>query len=178
MPYAQTPMQTIACVAAANIVAGRLVRLGNNANGALPLASPVTTAGVTRNVYVALPEPDGMPRPTDERELLAADYAVGDATVGTGWQTEPQTYTLYRVGLSNQWSPTIKAGMRMLAAKGGVVLVQPAAYVDSAGIKQEGALVRAANDGRFELTNDTNNDAIGVVVHVDADTNALSIHLF
>lgn len=179
MAYTQTPNGTLLpAVAGADVLAGKLVTLANNTNGMLPRAVPAASTATV--VYVALPEDDGYNRPTDERFYLAGEHGIGDVFASTGWLFETEQITYHKIGLASQYEATIKEGMRMIAAKGVVVAVTPNCYVDSAGIKQEGALVKVAsgagNEGKFELAG-ASDTPVGVVVGVFSD-NRLSIHVF
>lgn len=118
------------------------------------------SSGQVHNVFILFEAPDDFPRPTDARMYTARNLAQVDPN--SGYADPIETTTQYRVGKSVLWNPTLVSGERALAARGGTYAVPSGAFVNSAGIKVPGALVKVGTGNKWEVTTD-NTNAVGMV---------------
>lgn len=165
---------------AAGIVEGLAVQLTNSGevNGFyndLPIARPAT-ATATRAVYILEAAPDEFSRPVDSRQYKAGWYTTlnwNDASF-----SEPlRTPTLYEIGISNLDNPTVPSGFVARAHKGCTVTVKSTCYVDSAGIKVPGALVKVGANAKWEVTT-TESEAVGEIREYNSTTQDITFDLY
>lgn len=165
------------CVTGLDIVESSLVTLVENAGPDrvdLPRAV-LATAGQTKNVWWLEAPPDDFPRPTDERLYGAKGTNVYNPN--TGWSEPKRTTTVYDVGRSAFWNPTIPSGQLALAKRDGTVSVPSGMFVDSSNIRTKGAKIKVGANGKPDYTA-VETDAIGQVEEFDTVNNTLIFVLY
>jgi hypothetical protein len=164
-------------VAQDTILEGKLVTLTNSGIlNDLPNVR-LATSGAT-NVFVMTIPPDNFARPTNALQYLATDLSVIRGDLNTGWESDPYTDTVYRIGKSALEAPTAVSGERVLLNRDCTATVTSGCFIASDEIKVPGAFVKVADDGtaRFEVT--TNASAkVGFVEEYDATRNYLVVTL-
>ena len=118
------------------------------------------SVGMVNNVGILFKGPDDFPRPTDGRMYTASNLAK--INPGTGYADPVETTTQYKVGKSVLWNPTLVSGELGLLARGGTYAVPSGAFVDGAGIKVPGAMVKVGAGAKWDVTT-SQTDAVGVV---------------
>lgn len=121
----------------------------------------ITAAGTNQvnNVGILFKGPDDFPRPTDARMYTASNLAQINPNSGYGDPID--TTTVYRVGKSVLWNPTLVSGELGLFARGGTYAVPSGTFNDSANIRVPGAMIRV-NGGKWDVTT-TQSEAVGMV---------------
>jgi hypothetical protein len=125
----------------------------------------------TDNVYVLMASPDDFSRPVDSRQYVANQNGRLLRTDGS-FSDPIRTITIYDIGASNLYNPTLKSGWRAQGHKGTTVTVQNTAFTTSANIKVPGAKVKVTG-GKWEYTSGAN--AVGEVDTYWAATDELTI---
>ena len=167
-------------VAAQSILEGLFVTTatsGVRELSTLPNVS-IAASGTVYPVYVAFAAPDNFPRPVNSLNYTANYLTTIRGDVNTGWQNPVDTFTMYREGLSNLEAPTMTSGMLVRLLRGGTYTLTSGNFIDVAGIRVPGALVRVAHDGtgRAQLTT-VQAEAVAFVDEYDAGRNYLTITL-
>lgn len=167
-------------VAAQEIAEGMLVTTTiSGTRGNLPNVV-VAASGTVRPVFVAFVPPDNFARPVNSLQYTATELAVLRSDLNTGWNlNQTDTYTMYRIGLSNLEAPTLVSGMLVQLHRQGTYTLTSGNFISSAQIKVNGALVKVADDGTGKFAYTTNNSvAVGFVEEYDAYRNYLVVTLF
>lgn len=138
----------------------------------------LAASGTTYPVFIAFAAPDNFDRPVNSLQYTATYYTTIRADVNTGWGDPSDTYTYYRVGLSNLEAPTLTSGMFVQLHAGGSYTLTSGCWIANSNLQTRGALVKVADDGtgRFEYTT-SNSVAIGFVEEYDAARNYLTVTL-
>ncbi len=139
-------------------------------NNELPTLVGATT-NMVNNVGILFKGPDDFARPTDARMYTANRLATIDPSTGFG--NPVYTTTLYNVGKSTLWNPTLVSGEQGLLMRGGTYAVPSGTFIDSAAIRVPGAMVRVGAGTKWEVTS-TQSEAVGVVEEYNY-TNAVLI---
>lgn len=165
-------------VAQDSIPEGSLVTISTSGVRALSELPNVQLAasGTVYPVFVAMVPPDNFPRPTNSLNYTATYEATIRADLNTGWGNPVDSYTLYRQGLSTLENPTLTSGMLTQLHRGTTVSVPSGLFVDEAGIKVNGALVKPADDGtgKYQLTA-IQAEAVGYVEEFDPNRYYLTV---
>lgn len=138
----------------------------------------LASAGDT-DVYVVLATPDMLPRPTLPGMFTYQNEFTGWSDLGAGLP-DPREATedylnyndqrlRYNVGPSVMSNPTISSGWKVQIHKGGAYTLMSGCYVDSVGIKVQGAKVKVAASGRFTLASNVADSAVATVREYRAD---------
>lgn len=110
-------------------------------------------------VGILFATPDDFVRPTDEGLYKAGFKTQIDPNSGFGLPV--QTQTLYKVGKSTLWNPTLTSGELGQMHRGGSYAVPSGAFVDSANIKVPGNMIKVGSTNKWEYTN-TESEAVGM----------------
>lgn len=141
----------------------------------LPFAA-LADSGI-QHPFVLAAAPDDFDRPVDSRQYTAGWRVVSDKTLSTGYADPVETLTMYKVGISNLYNPTVPSGFLVNLHRGGTYTVPAECYVASAGIKVVGNAIEVGADGKWQYALTTTN-AIGEVVHWDSATSELTFELY
>lgn len=156
-----------------SIQEGRAVKMTNSGiHQDLPILMLADTDSMA-GVFCLLAVPDQFSRPTRADLYKAPWYTTQPKT--TGYLDPTDAYTMYRVGKSVLWNPTITSGELGQAHRGGSYAVQSGAYVMSAGIRVPGSLVKVTT-GRWDTTTDETK-AVGRVDKYDPTLDILCFTL-
>lgn len=133
-------------------------------------------SGVSYPVFIAMVPPDDFARPTNSLQYTNTYTATIRGDQNTGWANPIDAYTFYRQGLSTLESPTLTSGMLVQLHRGTTVSLPSGLYVEVAGIKVPGALVKPADDGsgKTQLTT-VQTEATGYVEEWDGKRGYLTI---
>lgn len=137
----------------------------------LPVLMPATAASVG-NVFILFAAVDNFARPTPEGMYTAPAFTTIDARANTGWSDPIETLTVYKVGKSVLWNPTLNSGELAQAHRGGTYAVPSGAFVDSADIRVPGNKIAVGANGQWTYTSGAN--AVGYVEEYN-DTNSVLI---
>lgn len=119
------------------------------------------SVGMVNNVGILFVGPDQFPRPTDARMYTVG--ALSQIDPSTGYHDPIDTsITTYKVGKSNLWNPTVASGELALVMRGGTYAVLADQFIDSAGIRVPGAMVKVGTGPKWQVTT-SQSDAVGVV---------------
>jgi hypothetical protein len=144
--------------AGADIVEGTAVTLSTaDTTSGLPTVA-VAAENTTTGVFVLMAAPDDFGRPVDSGWYTA--NPTGELDYFTGYTDPSRTRTMYDVGLSAFWNPTVPSGARAQAHKGGTYAVPSGRFVDAANAKVAGNLLKVNSDGKWEYTASTGACAI------------------
>jgi hypothetical protein len=80
----------------------------------------------------------------------------------SGYGNPVYTTTMYNVGKSTLWNPTLVSGEQGLVKRGGTYAVPSGAFIDSAGIRVPGAMIKVGSGTKWDVTT-SQTDAVGVV---------------
>ena len=141
----------------------------------LPFAA-LADSGI-RHPYVLAAAPDDFDRPVDTRQYQAGWRVVSDKSLSTGYSDPVETTTVYKVGISNLYNPTVPSGFLVNLHQGGSYTVPADCYVTSAGIKVVGNFIEVGTDGKWQYTGSATN-AVGEVVHWDSASQELTFQLW
>lgn len=158
-------------------MAVRLTTSGTGVRNELPVIMKATSAQVN-GVGIVIVPPDDFPRPTDSTMYTATNRAVQTPNAATGWSDPYRTRTLYSVGKSTLWNPTLASGELGLVMRGGTFAVPSGLFVQSANIKIPGNMIKAsATTGLWEYTA-TESEAVGIVEEYNAVNQVLIFSLW
>jgi hypothetical protein len=140
--------------------------------GELPVFHKAPANSVS-HVGVLIVPPDDFQRPTPEGMYTAKPWVVRKDVF-----TEPvDTTTMYRVGKSTLWNPTVTSGELAAFMRGVTVAVPSECYVDSDAIKVPGARIKVGSTNLWEVTT-TESEAVGVVEEYNTTNNMLLITIW
>lgn len=159
-------------VAGESIQEGRAVSLGASGVRRDLAVAMLAASGVISNVYVAMVPPDDYARPTDSRLYTMGNTLNFNQWSNTAYSDPVHTSTLYDVGKSALWNPTLLSGELLQAHRGGSYAVPSGAYVDSAAIKVPGAKIAVTTSGQWIATANEGN-AVGTVDEYNAANGVL-----
>lgn len=118
------------------------------------------SVGMVNNVGILFVGPDDFSRPTDSRMYTAGKLAQIDPN--SGYADPIYTTTQYNVGKSVLWNPTLLSGELGLVMRGGSYAVPSGTFIDSAGIRVPGAMIKVGAGTKWDVTS-SQTDAVGVV---------------
>lgn len=134
------------------------------------------SVGMVNNVGILFVGPDDFARPTDARMYTVGNLAQIDPS--TGYHDPIQTgITTYNVGKSVLWNPTLVSGELGLVMRGGTYAVLPDSFIDSAGIRVPGAMIKVGAGPKWQVTT-SQTDAVGVVEEWNAVNGVLIFTLW
>lgn len=124
----------------------------------LPVLMKAPENSVNR-VGILFATPDDFSRPTEEGLYKANVKTQIDPLSGYG--SPVFTKTMYNVGKSTLWNPTLTSGELGQMHRGGSYAVPSGAFVDSANIKVPGNMIKVGSTNKWEYTA-TESEAVGV----------------
>lgn len=149
-------------VVAQNLQEGRAVVLGPSDGSRNELPTLVTAdADTVRNVFILFKNPDDFARPTNANMYTAPAMRV--VNFNSGFQEPIHTETMYDVGKSTLWNPTLVAGELGQAQRGGTYAVPAGAFTDVADIRVPGAEIAVGAGGVWVLAAEGGANAVGMV---------------
>lgn len=150
-------------VMGADIQEGRAVSIGQSGIRAeLPVLTLAATNEVN-NVFCLMAAVDNFDRPTPAGMYTAPALRIRPNLANETWDESGTTaVTYYNVGKSVLRNPTLVSGEVAQAHRGGTYAVPAGAFIDTAGIRVPGALVRVGASGMWEVTS-TASQAVGYV---------------
>ena len=117
-------------------------------------------AGTVHNVFILFKNPDDFARPTPAEMYTVPGIRV--VNLNQGFQEPIKTSTVYEVGKSVLWNPTLVSGELGQAHRGGTYAVPSGAFIDVPAIRVPGALISVGANARWAVTTD-NAVAVGMV---------------
>lgn len=117
-------------------------------------------ASSVHNVFILFKNPDDFARPTDAAMYTAPGVRV--VNLNLGFQEPIKTSTVYNVGKSVLWNPTLVSGELGQAHRGGTYAVPAGTFVDVTAIKVPGSLIAVGANGQWITTTDKT-IAVGMV---------------
>jgi hypothetical protein len=134
------------------------------------------SVGMVNNVGILMVGPDQFPRPTDARMYTVG--ALAQINPSTGFHDPIQSgITTYNVGKSVLWNPTVASGELALVMRGGTYAVTTDSFIDSAGIRVPGAMIKVGAGPKWQVTT-SQSDAVGVVEEFNTVNNVLIFTLW
>lgn len=176
---ARLPDYSRGAVAGETMLEGLAVKLTTSGTGVrneLPVAMKAS-ANQVNNIGIVIVPPDDFSRPTDETMYTATKSTVVQPNSANGWSNPVRTRTLYEVGKSTLWNPTLASGELALVMRGGTFAVPSGAFIMSANIRIPGNMVRVGSGGLWEYTA-TEAEAVGMVEEFNAVNQVLIFTLW
>jgi hypothetical protein len=133
------------------------------------------TVGQVNQVFILFKGPDDFARPTDSRMYTARNLAQTSPYSGYGDPID--TRTVYNVGKSTLWNPTLVSGEKGLAMRGGTYAVPSGTFIDGASIRVPGALVKVGAGNKWDVTS-SQTDAVGMVEEYNTTNSVLVFTLW
>lgn len=124
----------------------------------LPILTKAPENAVNR-VGILFCPPDDFARPTDSRLYTASRLA--QISPQSGYSDPVFTKTMYDVGKSVLWNPTLTSGELGQFHRGGTYAVPSGTFVDSANIKSPGNMIKVGSTNKWEYTA-TEAEAVGI----------------
>lgn len=151
-----------------------LATSGTGVRNELPVIMKAAQNNVNQIGIVIVP-PDDFARPTISTLYTARNRQTLNPNTGYGDPTN--TWTLYNVGKSTLWNPTLASGELGLVMRGGTFAVASGCYIMSAAILVPGSMIRVGTGGLWETTS-TESQAVGIVEEFSAANQVLVITLW
>jgi len=146
----------------------------SGARNALP-GLTAASVGQVNNVGILFKGPDNFSRPTDARMYTASNLAR--LNPGSGYGDPIDTTTVYHVGKSNLWNPTLVSGELGNMHRGGTYAVPAGTFTDGAPIRVPGAMIKVGSGNKWEVTA-TQADAVGMVEEYNTTNSVLIFTLW
>jgi len=131
-------------------------------------------ANAVNNVGIVIKGPDDFSRPTDSRMYTAPSTRV--VNFRSGFSEPIHTRTMYDVGKSTLWNPTLESGELANMERGGTYAIPSGTYTDSANIRVPGNLIAVGAGGVWVYTSGAN--AVGMVEEYQPVNDTLVITLW
>lgn len=135
------------------------------------------SANQVNNIGIVMVPPDDFSRPTNSLLYTATNKIVQHPNAATGWSDPVGTRTLYEVGKSTLWNPTLASGELALVMRGGSFAVPSGAFIMSANIRIPGNMIRVGSGGLWEYTA-TEAEAVGMTEEFNAVNQVLVFTLW
>lgn len=149
-------------VAGANLQEGLAVRLTQSGLHADLPVFELANAGEVGNVFILFAAVDNFERPTDAGMYTANWYTTENRFDNASYTDPIETRTVYKVGMSVLWNPTIPEGALAQGHRGGTYAVPSGAFVDSVNIRVPGNKIAVGADGKWTYVA-TETTAVGYV---------------
>lgn len=155
-------------------MAVKMTTSGTGVRNELPVLMKASQNNVNTIGIVIVP-PDNFARPT-----ISTMYTAGNRQTlnpNTGYGDPVHAWTLYNVGKSTLWNPTLASGELGIMMRGGTFAVPSGCYIMSANIQIPGSMVRVGTGALWEYTA-TEAEAVGVVEEFSAANQVLVFTLW
>lgn len=126
------------------------------------------------NAGIVIKSPDDFSRPTDELMYTAPGTRV--VNFNSGFSEPIHTRTVYDVGKSTLWNPTLVSGELATMQRGGTYAIPSGTYTDSDNIRVPGNQIAVGAGGVWVYTSGAN--AVGVVEEYQPANDTLVITLW
>jgi len=133
------------------------------------------SVGQVNQVGILFKGPDNFSRPTDSRMYTASNLAT--LNPGSGFGDPIYTTTMYQVGKSVLWNPTLVSGELGNMHRGGTYAVPSGTFTDTAAIRVPGALIKVGSGNKWEVTT-SQTDAVGMTEEYNTTNSVLVFSLW
>lgn len=133
------------------------------------------SVGQVNQVGILFKGPDNFARPTDARMYTASNLAKTNP--GSGYADPVYVTTMYQVGKSTLWNPTLVSGELGNMHRGGTYAVPSGTFIDGAAIRVPGALVKVGSGNKWDVTS-SQSDAVGMVEEYNTVNGVLIFNLW